>query len=37
MVLIYDRLRMSDCPASTTVADDVLRDFGVAADTARGN
>lgn len=37
MVLIYDRGRMDDCPASRTIDTDVLREWGVAADLARPN
>lgn len=36
MVLIYDRMRMTDCPAANTIAPEVLKDFGVAVDLARG-
>jgi uncharacterized protein YjbI with pentapeptide repeats len=37
MVLIYDRNRTDDCPASKTIDAEVLREWGVAADMARPN
>lgn len=37
MVLVYDRGRMDDCPASKTIDPDVLREWSVAADLARPN
>ncbi len=37
MVLLYDRSRMDDCSSSKTIDPDVLREFGVAVDTARYN
>jgi uncharacterized protein YjbI with pentapeptide repeats len=37
MVLIYDRNRTQECPASKTIDADVLRDWGVASDLARPN
>ncbi len=36
-IIIYDRLKADDCPASKTVLPKTLRDLSAAADLARGN
>jgi hypothetical protein len=36
MPSIYDRLKATDCPASTTVGQRTMRELAAAADVARG-